>query len=138
MAKMKKWNICLYVVGLLIFSYMIYTIRDDIWGNILETGWWFFPVIGIWLVVYIINTLAWNVIVRDKSDLTVTRYPSFLKMLKITISGYCINYITVHPLPSAMLRLQANVPGLLDILMVLLPVLLCNVPNKVFNASTVN
>ena len=95
MAKMKKWNIGLYVVGLLIFSYMIYAIGiGHIWENIQKTGWWFFPVIGIWLVVYIFNTFAWNVIVRDKSDLTIPRYPSFLKMLKITISGYCINYIT--------------------------------------------
>ncbi|MDR0295206.1 MAG: flippase-like domain-containing protein [Prevotellaceae bacterium] len=92
---MKKWNIGFYVAGLLIFSYMIYAIGiDHIWKNIQKTGWWFFPVIGIWLVVYIINTFSWNVIVRNTSDLTVTRYPSFLKMLKITISGYCINYIT--------------------------------------------
>jgi len=91
----KKWNIVFFVAGVLIFSYMIYAIGVDIiWENIRKTGWWFLPVIGIWFVVYIINTLAWNVIVRDKSDSTVTCYPSFLKMLKITISGYCINYIT--------------------------------------------
>jgi len=95
MRKMKKWNIVFYVVGLLIFFYMIYAIGiGNIWENIRETGWWFLPIIGIWLVVYIINTFAWNAIVRDKSDLTITRYPSFLKMLKITVSGYCINYIT--------------------------------------------
>lgn len=95
MAKMKKWNIGFYIAGLLIFFYMIYAIGiAQIWENIRKTGWWFLPVIAVWLVVYIINTFAWNAIVRDKSDLTVTRYPSFLKMLKITISGYCINYIT--------------------------------------------
>jgi len=95
MAKMKKWTICFYIAGMLIFFYMVYAIGfDNIWENVRKTGWWFLPVIGVWLVVYIINTFAWRAIVRDKSDLTITRYPSFFKMLKITISGYCINYIT--------------------------------------------
>jgi len=91
----KKWNIVLYIIGVLIFSYMIYaTGVNNIWKNVQQTGWWFLPIIGIWPVVYIINNFAWTAIVYDKSDHTVTRYPSFLKMLKITVSGYAINYIT--------------------------------------------
>ena len=95
MTKMKKWNIVFYAAGLLIFFYMIYAIGvDHIWENIQKTGWWFLPIIGIWVIVYVCNTFAWTAIVRDKSDLAIARYPSFLKMFKITISGYCINYIT--------------------------------------------
>ncbi len=94
MTKAKRWKLIFYILGVLIFAYMIYAIGiDKIWSNIKETGWWFFPIIGIWLVVYIINSFAWNTIIRDK-ETPKEQYPSFLKVLKVTVSGYTINYIT--------------------------------------------
>jgi HAD superfamily hydrolase (TIGR01509 family) len=73
---------------------MVYAIGVDvIWENVLKTGWWFVPIIGIWLIVYILNAFAWDIIMRDK-NLPVKRHPAFLKVLKVTISGYAINYIT--------------------------------------------
>lgn len=90
----KHWKKLLFILGIAIFLYMIYAIGiDTIWGNIRETGWWFLPIIGVWLIVYIINASAWYSIVCDNNTLRYNR-PSFLKILKITISGYAINYIT--------------------------------------------
>ena len=87
----KSWKKILFAAGVLIFLYMIYAIGiDAIWGNIKQTGWWFIPIIGIWVVVYTINALAWYSIICDKRG----QRPSFLKIFKITISGYAINYIT--------------------------------------------
>ncbi len=90
MSNAKKWKIGFLIAGILIFAYMVYAIGlDNIWDNIRKTGWWFLPIVLVWLVVYIINTF----IVRDRRH-TGIRYPSFLKMLRWTISGYTINYIT--------------------------------------------
>lgn len=73
---------------------MIYTIGlDTIWENLQKTDIWFFPVLGVWLVVYIINALAWYSIICDKS-VAKKNLPSFRKIVKVTISGYAINYIT--------------------------------------------
>ncbi len=92
MTTAKKWKIGFFAAGILIFSYMIYAIGlEHIWENICKTGWWFLPIIGVWLLVYTSNTFAWSAIVREQKD---GAYPPFLKMLKWTISGYCINYIT--------------------------------------------
>ena len=94
MSKARNWKIFFFIAGVLILGYMIYAIGlDVIWENVQKTGWWFAPVIAIWLIVYILNALAWDTIMRDKKS-PVKHHPSFLKVLKVTISGYAINYIT--------------------------------------------
>ncbi len=94
MAKTKKWKIFFFILGILILGYMVYAISPEvIWENVQKTGWWFIPIIGIWLLVYTLNAFAWNSIMYDKNS-PVKQQPSFLKVLKVTISGYAINYIT--------------------------------------------
>ncbi len=92
--KANKWKIIFFIIGVLALVYMVYaTGLNTIWENVQKTGWWFIPVIGVWLVVYIINTFAWISILRDK-DTPREQLPSFWQTLRITISGYAINYIT--------------------------------------------
>ncbi len=94
MAKSRIWKIIFFVLGILVFAYMVYAIGvGTIWENVRKTGWWFIPIIGVWLVVYIINTFSWNAIIRDKHT-PKEELPSFLKVFKVTISGFAINYIT--------------------------------------------
>ncbi len=82
-----------FLLGLIVLGLMIYkTGIKDIWHNIQLTGWWFLGIVGIWGVVYLINTVAFQAIIRDGSP--ESRSVSFLKTLKITISGYAINNIT--------------------------------------------
>jgi uncharacterized membrane protein YbhN (UPF0104 family) len=70
---------------------MIYKIGvSTILDNIRLTGWWFVPVIGIWVVVYLLNTLSWRTIIRDGQ----TPHVPFLRIFQMTVSGYAINYIT--------------------------------------------
>ncbi len=113
MTKAKKWKIFFFLLGVVILSYMVYSIGVDvIWDNIQKTGWWFVPVIGIWLVVYIINALAYSSVIRDK-NIPKEQYPSFFRVLKISISGYSINYITpvvaLGGEPYRILELQENI-----------------------------
>lgn len=60
--------------------------------NISKTGFWFLPVIGSWLIIYFFNALALREIIYEKK-LPYTKVP-VATILKITISGYAINYIT--------------------------------------------
>ena len=94
MTKAKKWKIFFFIIGVAILGWMVYaTGIDNIWQNVKETGLWFIPVIGIWVIVYLLNTLASYVIIRDKTT-PKENLPSFGKVFKITISGFAINYIT--------------------------------------------
>lgn len=57
-----------------------------------QTGWWYIPIIGMWIFVYIINTMSLYIILRDGSE--ETKKIGFFRLFKLTISGFAINYIT--------------------------------------------
>ena len=93
MSKTKIATNLFFVIGFIILGFMIYkTGLDVIWSNIKLTGWWFLPIIGIWAVVYLINTVSFHTIIRDGSP--EAKSISFLKTYKLTVSGYAINLIT--------------------------------------------
>jgi uncharacterized membrane protein YbhN (UPF0104 family) len=81
------------VIGVFTLAYMVYGLGVEvIWFNIQQTGVWFIPVIGSWLIIYILNAFAFKAVIQEpelpESDL------SFWTVLRLTISGYAINYIT--------------------------------------------
>lgn len=89
--KNNRYRIVFFVLGAIAFCFMVYHIGfDAIISNVQKTGWWFAAIIGIWLVVYMLNAWSWLVILRDND----TPHVSFCNILKPTISGYAINYIT--------------------------------------------
>jgi uncharacterized protein (TIRG00374 family) len=89
--KSNKYRTVFFVLGAAALGYMVYKIGlDTIARNIRATGWWFAAIIGVWLVVYVLNACSWQVILRDGTTPRV----SFWNVLKPTVSGYAINYIT--------------------------------------------
>ena len=81
------------LIGVLTLGYMVYGIGfDNIWRDVQKTGFWFIPVIGSWLFIYILNAFAFNAIIQEP-DIAESNL-SFWSVLKLTISGYAINYIT--------------------------------------------
>jgi hypothetical protein len=64
---------------------------DIIIENIKHTGWWFVPIIGIWLVVYIINARAFQLIICDENNADAISFP---KSLQVTITAFALNYST--------------------------------------------
>ncbi len=89
----KTYNTIFFIAGLLTLCYMVYKIGlHVVWNNITQTGIWFLPVIASWLVIYMLNALALREIIYEKKlPNTVVK---FLPTLKLTISGFAINYIT--------------------------------------------
>ncbi len=86
----KKYLVLLYLFGFAILIFLIFNFGiENIAVNIKKTGWWFIPVIGIWLIVYLLNASAFFVILGKNA-----KKIGFKRILSITISGFAINYIT--------------------------------------------
>ena len=82
-----------FILGLLALGIMIFKIGlDNIWNDIKQTGWWFLPIIGLWCIIYLLNTIACNLIIQDGSP--EAKNVKFLRLFKLVISGFAINYIT--------------------------------------------
>lgn len=82
-----------FILGLFALGVMIYKIGiDNIWNDIKQTGWWFAPIIGLWLIIYLLNTISCNLIIQDGSP--EAKNVGFLRLFKLVISGFAINYIT--------------------------------------------
>lgn len=83
-----KYKSLFFLLGLAFFIYLIFDFGiDKILENIQKTGWYFVPIIGVWIFIYLFNAIAWNYIINDK------KIP-FSKVFSITISGYALNYMT--------------------------------------------
>jgi HAD superfamily hydrolase (TIGR01509 family) len=80
--------------GIAAIAVMLFTFDMDyreLWANIHRAGYWFFAVIGIWLIIYLFNTLTWFLIIRNGER------PSpvpFWRIYKLTVSGFALNYAT--------------------------------------------
>ena len=89
----KAYKAIFMAIGIISLGYMIYgTGPMVIWENINRTGIWFIPVIGSWLVIYLLNALAFRAIIREPGSPETNL--SFWSVLRLTVSGYAINYIT--------------------------------------------
>ena len=98
-----------FIIGFIILGVMIYKIGFDvIWNYINQVGWWFIPILSLWIIAFLINTLAFIFILRDGDP--NTEKLSFMKLCKITVSGNAINHITPFGLmggePYKILELQ--------------------------------
>lgn len=64
---------------------------EDLWRNVRKAGWWFFAVLGVWVVIYFFNALSWRQIMSNDDG---TCDVSFKRIYKLTISGFALNYAT--------------------------------------------
>ena len=80
-------------IGIFVIFIMIKSIGFDvICQNLKQTGWWFVAIIGLWVFVYMFNAISLFIIIRDGSE--ASKRISFMRTLKLIISGYAINYTT--------------------------------------------
>lgn len=89
-AKIFNYRTIFFLIGFAMLSIMICKLGvQTIFENIAKTKWWFLAIIGLWLIIYLLNALAWYYIIgKEKKKI------GFKRILKYTISGFAINYIT--------------------------------------------
>ena len=82
----------------------------ELWEHITHAGYWLIPIIGIWLVVYGLNALAWRAIILGNckdheitdgkssngksSNSKLSNSKFFWRIYQLTITGYALNYAT--------------------------------------------
>lgn len=72
---------------------MLFTFKvsfAQLWADILQAGYWLFAILCLWLILYIMNACTWRIIICGSGDCPI----SFLRILKLTISGFALNYAT--------------------------------------------
>jgi uncharacterized protein (TIRG00374 family) len=86
----RKTNITFFLLGISVFGYLVYRFGiDQIVRNIQQAGWSLLMIIAIWLVIYLLNAVAWRLVLGvPGKDIR------FGRLFKVTVSGFVINYIT--------------------------------------------
>jgi uncharacterized protein (TIRG00374 family) len=88
--KSKKTEIISFLLGCAVFAYLVNKFGfDRIVENVEHAGWTLLYITGVWLAVYLLNTLSWKLALGDAGK--GIRY-SYLFL--VTVSGFVINYIT--------------------------------------------
>lgn len=64
----------------------------ELWEHIKHAGLWLIPIIGIWIIIYAMNAWAWQRITN--STVGESGPVRFLRIFKLTISGFALNYAT--------------------------------------------
>ena len=64
----------------------------ELWDHLCHAGYWLIPIIGVWIIIYGINALAWQAIIRSKCE--ADEHVSFWRIYRLTITGYALNYAT--------------------------------------------
>lgn len=58
---------------------------DELLANLRRAGMWLPAVVGLWIIIYLFNTLSWYIIIRDGKKGTPI---PFWKVYKLTVSGF--------------------------------------------------
>ena len=64
----------------------------ELWDHLCHAGYWLIPIIGIWIVVYGLNALAWQAMIEGNIGRKTPL--SFWRLYQLTITGYALNYAT--------------------------------------------
>lgn len=102
--KSNRYQNVFLVLGVVVLGIMVTQLDfAQVWSGVKHAGYWFFAVLALWAFLYIFNTAAWYIIIRNNTpappDSTQTnaqgkpRIP-FWWLYKITVSGFALNYAT--------------------------------------------
>lgn len=89
----KRINNLLFSIGLAAVIVMLCTFKvsfAELWAYITRAGYWLAAILGLWVVLYLMNAWAWRVIILGSGPCPI----SFFRLLKLTISGFALNYAT--------------------------------------------
>ena len=82
-----------FAFGLIAVIVMLFTFKvsfTQLWRDITHAGYWLIAILLLWVVLYTMNAWTWRIIIRGSGP---CRIP-FWRLLKITITGFALNYAT--------------------------------------------
>lgn len=82
-----------FAIGLIAIVVMCFTFEvsfRDLWMYIRAAGYWLVAILFLWGGLYMMNAWTWKVILKGSGPCTV----SYWKLLKLTITGFALNYAT--------------------------------------------
>lgn len=91
----KKVTNLFFIIGVVAVVVMLFTFDVsfiELWQHICRAGLWLIPIIGIWIIIYGFNALSWHSIIRSTTG--DRNCVNFMRIYKLTISGYALNYAT--------------------------------------------
>ena len=91
----QRLNNLFFFLGIAAVVVMLFTFDVsfiELWDHLCHAGYWLIPIIGIWVVVYWLNALAWHSMIEGNIG---GKAPiSFWRIFRLTITGYALNYAT--------------------------------------------
>lgn len=91
----QRLNNLFFVIGIVAVVVMMFTFDvsfAELWQHLTRAGYWLIPILGVWIFIYGMNALAWNCIIKSNS--APDEHVSFMRVFKLTVTGYALNYAT--------------------------------------------
>jgi len=101
----QRLNNLFFIIGVAAVVVMLFTFDVsfvELWQHLCHAGYWLIPIIGVWFLVYGLNALAWQAIIKGNlkgakqtsHPSPLTSHLSFWRIYRLTITGYALNYAT--------------------------------------------
>ncbi|MBQ8594204.1 MAG: flippase-like domain-containing protein [Bacteroidaceae bacterium] len=87
----RNWFLLFGIIAIILMLCTFDMDYAELRENLLIAGRWFPAIVGIWLFIYLLNSLSWYYIIHDGKE---KRPVSFWRIYKLTISGFALNYAT--------------------------------------------
>ena len=91
----QRLNNLFFLCGIAACVVMLFTFDvsfAELWEHLCRAGYWLVPILGVWVLIYGINAMSWYCVIKGNTD--PDEKVSFLRVFKLTISGYALNYAT--------------------------------------------
>jgi hypothetical protein len=90
----QRLNNLFFLLGVAAVVVMLFTFDVsfvELWQHLCHAGYWLIPIVGVWILIYGMNALSWQTIIRSKCKEVKV---SFWRIYRLTITGYALNYAT--------------------------------------------
>ncbi len=91
----QRLNNLFFFLGIAAVVVMLFTFDVsfiELWDHLCHAGYWLIPIIGVWVIVYWLNALAWQSMIEG--NIGGKAPVSFWRIYRLTITGYALNYAT--------------------------------------------
>ncbi len=89
----KRINNLFFVIGITAVVVMLCTFDvsfTELWAYIRQADYWLAAILGLWLLLYVLNTWSWWIIIRGSGPCVIR----FRQLFKLTLTGFALNYAT--------------------------------------------